>query len=132
MSTAFLDSFQLVIAIYLFYIAIKGDGQMYRFGNLSEEQQVKVKKPLRILYTVGGILALSEFGVCALQNQMFTREVAESGAVTMTQNFTVKGMDFLSYQLLSTLSTVLSLMVFALLIGIVVWLVRLGRLRDSV
>ncbi|MEI3175452.1 MAG: hypothetical protein V8S96_02575 [Lachnospiraceae bacterium] len=43
MSTAFLDSFQLVIALYLFYIAFKGDGQMYRFGNLSEDQQAQVK-----------------------------------------------------------------------------------------
>ena len=65
MSTAFLDSFQLVIALYLFYIAFKGDGQMYRFGNLSEDQQAQVKKPLRILYTICGIVALSEFGICS-------------------------------------------------------------------
>ncbi|MCD2493669.1 hypothetical protein LQE92_13745 [Lacrimispora sp. NSJ-141] len=131
MSTAFLDSFQLVIAVYLFYIAFKGKGQMYRFGNLSEEQQARVHKPLRILYTVGGFIALSEFGICALQSQMFTRSAGEGGSVTIIQNFTVKGLEFISYPFLSALSTILSLLVFGLLIGVVICLIRMGRRNAS-
>ena len=127
MSTAFLDSFQLVIALYLFYIAFKGDGQMYRLGNLSEDQQAQVKKPLRILYTICGIVALSEFGICSLMNQMFTKTVAESGAVTITQNFTISGLPFITYSFLSVLSSILSILVFVILIGIVFWLLRKGR-----
>ena len=127
MSTAFLDSFQLVIALYLFYIAFKGDGQMYRFGNLSEDQQAQVKKPLRILYTICGIVALSEFGICSLMNQMFTKTVAESGAVTITQNFTISRLPFITYSFLSVLSSILSILVFVILIGIVFWLLRKGR-----
>lgn len=127
MSTAFLDSFQLVIALYLFYIAFKGDGQMYRFGNLSEEQQAQVKKPLRIMYTICGFVALSEFGVSSLMSQMFTKTTAESGAVVMTQNFTISGMPFITYSFLSILSSVLSILVFVILIGIVFWLLRKSK-----
>ena len=40
MPTAFLDSFQLIVAFYLFYVSIKGSGQMYRFFDISEEEDV--------------------------------------------------------------------------------------------
>ena len=36
MPTGILDSFQIVVALYLFYIAFKGSGQMYRFGDMDE------------------------------------------------------------------------------------------------
>ncbi|MBQ8589921.1 MAG: hypothetical protein IJ486_05650 [Firmicutes bacterium] len=32
LSTVSLDSFQLIVAIYLFYVAAKGSGTLYRFG----------------------------------------------------------------------------------------------------
>lgn len=45
-----LDSFQIVVALYLFYIAFKGSGQMYRFGDMDEETQQQIRTPLRLLY----------------------------------------------------------------------------------
>ena len=62
MSTALLDSFQLIVAGYLLYIAFKGNGQMYRFGNLSEADQAAVHKPLRILYAIGALLHWQNLG----------------------------------------------------------------------
>ena len=37
MPTGILDSFQLIVGLYLYYVAIKGSGQMYRFGDMDEE-----------------------------------------------------------------------------------------------
>ena len=68
MPTGILDSFQLIVGLYLYYVAIKGSGQMYRFGDMDEETERHIRRPLRIIYTVGGTLALIEFGLCALQN----------------------------------------------------------------
>lgn len=127
MSTAFLDSFQLIIAIYLFYVSIKGDGQLYHFGNLNDEQQARVHKPLRILYFIGGCIALAEFGVCSLQSNMFTRETVVSGAVTITQHFTLEAFPFITYELLTMISTILSTLLILLLFGIVFWLIRMGK-----
>lgn len=73
MPTGILDSFQIVVALYLFYIAFKGSGQMYRFGDMDEETQQQIRTPLRLLYAAGGLIALIEFGLCCLQNSMFTR-----------------------------------------------------------
>ena len=50
MPTGILDSFQIVVALYLFYIAFKGSGQMYRFGDMDEETQQQIRTPLRLLY----------------------------------------------------------------------------------
>ena len=41
MPTGILDSFQIVVALYLFYIAFKGSGQMYRFGDMDEDEMRK-------------------------------------------------------------------------------------------
>ena len=60
-------------------------------------------------------------------NQMFTKTVAESGAVNITQNFTISGLPFITYSFLSVLSSILSILVFVILIGIVFWLLRKGR-----
>lgn len=125
MPNSFLDSFQLVIGLYLLYVAIKGSGQMYRFMDLAEEDQQRVQRPLRLLYALGAVLTLAEFGLCALQNSMFTRTVTEEG-VQITQNFTLEGLPFLSYGLLSSISSFLSLGVVALLAGIFLWLRRLS------
>ena len=55
MPTGILDSFQIVVALYLFYIAFKGSGQMYRFGDMDEETQQQIRTPLRLLYAAGGL-----------------------------------------------------------------------------
>ena len=60
MPTAFLDSFQLIVAFYLFYVSIKGSGQMYRFFDISEEDQMRVRLPLRHLLIVCGYLRLQD------------------------------------------------------------------------
>ena len=54
-SAAALDSFQLIVALYLFYVAIKGSGTMYRFFDLPEEYQHKTRTPLRIIYPAAPI-----------------------------------------------------------------------------
>ena len=45
---------------------------MYRFGDMDEETQQQIRTPLRLLYAAGGLIALIEFGLCCLQNSMFT------------------------------------------------------------
>ena len=83
MPTGILDSFQIVVALYLFYIAFKGSGQMYRFGDMDEETQQQIRTPLRLLYAAGGLIALIEFGLCCLQNSMFTRTADETGVTEL-------------------------------------------------
>ena len=129
MSTALLDSFQLIVAGYLLYIAIKGNGQMYRFGNLSEADQAAVHKPLRILYAIGGVIALAEFGITSLKSSMFTIVSTEAGS-SITQNFSISGFSFLTYDLLGIISTVLNICLILLLMGIFIWLYRKGP-RDQ-
>jgi hypothetical protein len=107
LSSLFLDSFQLIVAFYLLYIAIKGSGTMYRFFDLPEREQPRVRKLLRTIYLVCGLLALLDAGANMLQNSMFTQQVLESGT-TVTQNFTLEGFSFVTYDLLSIVSTVLT------------------------
>ena len=123
MPTGILDSFQLVVGLYLFYVAIKGSGQMYRFGDMDEKTQLQIRKTLRCLYAVGGTLALAEFGLCALQNSMFTRTADESG-VTITQNYSIEALPFLSYNLLSILIFSLTVLLVGLLAFIFLWMRR--------
>lgn len=127
MTTASLDSFQLIIGLYLLYVAIKGHGQMYRFGDLSEADQERVRRPLRLLYLAAALVALGEFGVCSLQNSMFTRSVLEDGSVSIAQNFTVEALPFLTYGMLSAVSTVMTILVIAILAGGFIWLRTLSR-----
>ena len=126
MPTAFLDSFQLVVALYLFYVSIKGSGQMYRFFDISEEDQLRVRLPLRLIYAIGGCIALIESAVCMLQNQMFTQTVTDQGVV-ITQNFTIEALPFLTYEMMSTISSVLTIVIVLLLAGVVIWLRKLSH-----
>ena len=107
MSSLFLDSFQLIVAVYLLYVAIKGSGTMYRFFDLPEREQPRVRKLLRTIYLICGLLALLDAGANMLQNSMFTQQVLESGT-TVTQNFTLEGFAFVTYDLLSIVSTVIT------------------------
>ncbi len=123
MSTALLDSFQLIVALYLLYVAIRGSGQMYRFVEESHPEYHIVRRRLRLIYLIGGIVAAADYGVNALQGQMFTR-VAEDGGVRIVQNFTVEQLPFLSYDLLSVASTVLTTVLVILLMAVLFWLRR--------
>jgi hypothetical protein len=107
LSSLFLDSFQLIVAVYLLYIAIKGSGTMYRFFDLPEQEQPRVRKLLRTVYLVCGLLALLDAGANMLQNSMFTQQVLESGT-TVTQNFALDGFAFVTFDLLSIVSTALT------------------------
>jgi len=107
LSSLFLDSFQLIVAVYLLYVAFKGSGTMYRFFDLPEREQPRVRKLLRTIYLICGLLALLDAGANMLQNSMFTQQVLESGT-TVTQNFTLEGFAFVTYDLLSIVSTVIT------------------------
>lgn len=126
MQSGILDSFQLIVALYLFYIAVKGSGQMYRFGDMSEETSRAIRTPLRLLYAAGGLIALADFGVCFLQANMFTSTVGEAGTV-VTQNYTIAALPFLSYNLLSAVSTALTALLIGLLAFIAIWMHRKSR-----
>ena len=126
MPTGILDSFQLIVALYLFYIAIKGSGQMYRFGDMDEEKQALVRKPLHVCYAISGFIALADFGVCCLQSSMFTRTVGEDG-VQIVQNFTMDALPFLSYKMLTTASSVLIALLLGMLVFVVIWVRRKTR-----
>ena len=126
MQNGVLDSFQIVVAFYLFYIACKGSGQMYRFGDMDEETQQQIRKPLRILYAVCGLIAFLDFLLCSLQNSMFTQTATETGT-EITQNFVISAFPFISYNLLSVLSYILTALLVALLAFVVIWMRRKSR-----
>jgi hypothetical protein len=121
MSTVFLDSFQLIVAVYLLYLAIKGKGKMYQFFDIPQSEQPRVQKLLRRTYLICGLLALLDAGVNMLQNTMFTQNILETGT-TITQNFTVDSMPFIRYELLSTISTVLTGLIILSLAGVFIYL----------
>ena len=121
MTTAHLDSFQLIVGLYLIYIAIKGSGQMYRFFDLSEYNQQRVKKPLRIIYGVCGTLALLDAGLCMLQNSMYTQTVTEAGTV-ITQNYSIDSLPFLSFDFLNIVTSLLTILIISGLLAVFVWL----------
>jgi len=121
MSTVFLDSFQLIVAGYLLYLAIKGKGKMYQFFDIPQADQPRVHKLLRTAYLVCGLLALLDAGANMLQNTMFTQNILETGT-TITQNFTVDSMPFIRYELLSTISAVLTGLIIAILAGVFIYL----------
>ena len=56
-----------------------------------------------------------------LRNYMFTVEQTQSG-VSVTQNFTLSALPFLTYELMNSVSKVLSFLALAVLIGSAVWL----------
>ena len=91
-----------------------------------EETQQQIRTPLRLLYAAGGLIALIEFGLCCLQNSMFTRTADETG-VTIVQNYSIDALPFLSYDLLSVLSAVLTALLVGLLVFIFIWMRRKSR-----
>lgn len=125
-SSSFLDSFQLIVAIYLFYIAIRGQGSMYRFFDLPEKSQKRVQKPLRIIYFVCALLALLDTTLSALQSSMFT--VTFSGDVsTVVQNYELSAFSFLSYDLLNAAGYILTGAIVLLLCSVLLWLWHLRK-----
>ena len=130
MGTGFIDSFQLIIGIYLLYMGVKGENLGNRLSGTPDKNEVKEPVALRVLYIVGAVFALSDFGICMLRNKMFTVEAAGEG-VTITQNFTIDALPFLTYDLMNTVSRVLSLLALAVLIGSAVWLLILSSRHEK-
>jgi threonine/homoserine/homoserine lactone efflux protein len=130
-SNLFLDSFQLIVAVYLLYLAIKGKGNMYRFFDIPQSEQPRIQKLLRAAYLTGGLLALSDAGLNMLQNTMYTQQVTESGE-EIIQNFTVGALPFISYDFLSYASSVLTLLIVLVLAGTFIYLRRVSRKNADV
>jgi len=121
MGSGFADSLQLLIGIYLLYMGIRGENLENRMSGVPDKKEVKEPKALRVLYIIGGIAALSDFGICMLRSRMFTVEQTEAG-LSVTQNFTISSLPFLTYDLLNTASRILSLAALAILIISAIWL----------
>ena len=90
---------------------------------------MRVRLPLRLNYSIAGIIALVESAVCMLQNQMFTQTITENGVIII-QNFSIEVLPFLTYDMMSTISSALTLVIVLLLAGVVIWLRKLSH-RNS-
>ena len=76
-SVAALDSFQLIVGLYLAYVAVKGSGTLYNFFDLPEKEQQRVKTPLRLCYGVCALLALTEAGLLMWQSSVGYTHIPE-------------------------------------------------------
>ena len=121
MNRVSLDAFQILVAAYLFYVAIKGSGTLYNFPEIPRKKKEAVRNTLRKLYALGGFISLIDGAASILQNSMFTVNYTENGA-EITQNFTIPWLPFLTYDLLSTISFICTILIVALLIGIIVYI----------
>ena len=121
-----LDSFQLIVGLYLLYVAVKGRGQMYRFENVPADRQESVRRKLRIFYAAAAAVSLADFGVSYLMNTMFTVS-AEGAESVVTQNYTIPQLPFLTYDLLFKVSSILNVILIAMLLLAVVRLLRTGN-----
>ena len=121
MGSGFIDSFQLLIGVYLLYMGLRGENLENRMSGVPDKNEVQEPKALRGLYITGGIFALADFAICMLRNSMFTAEQTEAG-LSVTQNYAISALPFLTYDLMNTVSRILSLLAIAVLIGSSVWL----------
>lgn len=119
MSHVSLDAFQLLIAVYLFYVAAKGSGTLYNFPEIPESRKETARRSLRKLYAAAGCVALLDGCVSMLQNSMFTVEY-NGNEMEITQNFTVSLFPFLSYRMLSVFSVICTVLFLLLLVCAVI------------
>lgn len=121
MNNTFFDFFQLMLAVYLFYAAFNKNGSLYEFPGVPEEIVADMKPKLRAMFLGAGCLALLDGGISFLKNRMFT-VVNTDGVQTITQNFTIDWLPFLSYPLLNTISTVLLILLMAFFVFLFIWI----------
>ena len=119
MSHVSLDAFQLLIAVYLFYVAAKGSGTLYNFPEIPEGRKETAKRSLRKLYAAAGCVALLDGCVSMLQNSMFTVNFSEN-EMEIIQNFEIIFLPFLSYHLLSAFSVICTVLFLLLLVCAVI------------
>ena len=120
MPTVGLDAFQLLIAAYLFYVAAKGSGTLYNFPSIPKKKQDEVHKNLRIIYAFGGLVSLLDGAATMLQNSMFSVNETEAG-VEIVQNYTIDGLPFITYDLLSKVSLACMIVIVLMLFGVIIY-----------
>lgn len=120
MSHTSLDAFQLLVAVYLFYVAVRGSGTLYNFPEVPKQKQESVRQVLRKIYFAGGCIALLDGAASMLQNSMFTAEYTENG-VNITQNYTLDALPFITYRMLTTVSIVCTVAFVLLLAGVIIY-----------
>lgn len=130
MGSGFIDSFQLLIGVYLLYMGLKGENLENRMNGVPDKNEVKEPRALRGLYIAGGIFALADFAICCLRNWMFTVEQTEAG-VSVTQMHTISSLPFLTYDLMNQVSRILSLLAIAVLVGSFIWLFILSSRHEK-
>ena len=121
MPTSVFDAFQFVVAFYMFYVAIKGDGPFYNFPAIPKKKQESVRKTLRTIYAIGGCISLIDGAAALLRNRMFT-VTYKDGEENIVQNFTIDSMPFITYNFLRMFSFGCSIAIVGLLIGILVYI----------
>ena len=121
MNHSSLDAFQLLVAFYLFYIAIKGSGTLYNFPQIPKSKQEKTRQTLRKLYAACGFVALIDAAASILQNSMYTVDYTED-TVKITQNVTIEALPFINYNLLSNISLICTFLIVLLLVGVIIYI----------
>lgn len=121
MNNSFFDFFQLMLAVYLFYAAFNKNGSLYEFPGVPEEIVADMKPKLKIMFLCAGCVSLLDCSISFLKNRMFT-VVNADGVETITQNFTIDWLPFLSYPLLNTISTVLLVLLLGFFVFLFIWI----------
>ena len=124
MGNSFFDFFQLMLAVYLFYAAFNTKGGLYEFPGVDEEVAESMRPKLKAMFLSAGCVALLDGAVSFLRTQMFTVTTAENGVQTITQNFQIGGLDFISYRFLSGISSVLTLALIGFFVFLFIWIRR--------
>ena len=120
---AFYDFFQLFVAAFLLYAAVKGKGNLFPTEGIVEEYIPKIHRVLRRVYVVGGIAALFAFGLCMLRRAMFTPLYNTDGTVAgVAQNFQLDFAPFVTYQFLTIANVVMAVILVAGLMVPFIWL----------
>ena len=120
---AFYDFFQLFVALFLMYAAIKGKGNLYPTEGLLEDYLPKIHRVLRRVYAIGGVAALFAFGLCMLRRAMFTTLYNTDGTVAgIAQKFQLEFAPFVTYRFLTIANVVMAVILVAGLMVPFVWL----------
>lgn len=127
---ALLDSYQFIVGIYILYVAIKGKGQMYRFGNVKVQDKEKVSRILRMIYFVTAGLCFLDGAISGLQRSLFRVRYTEDGMKLIEKVSELSWWKTVSYENLDFLVTGIILCIFVLLVSTLV-IVRKHSIRNS-
>ena len=73
MNRVSLDAFQILVAAYLFYVAIKGSGTLYNFPEIPKKKKEAVRNTLRKLYALGGFISLIDGAASKKESYMSSK-----------------------------------------------------------